>query len=95
MLALSIGLVVVSAFYISSFLVLLGTAIIFWVVILLYITPAKHVPLTLLNTSVNANSGNIERILAELSSPHYGLTNLTVNKKKLRNAAFTLSIYYL
>jgi hypothetical protein len=29
-------------------------------------------------------------ITAELASPHYGLTNLTINKKKLRNAALTI-----
>jgi hypothetical protein len=34
-------------------------------------------------------------IAAELASPHYGLTNLTVNKKKLRNMALALSILFL
>jgi hypothetical protein len=34
-------------------------------------------------------------ITAELASPHYGLTNLTINKKKLRNAALTMSLLFL
>jgi hypothetical protein len=34
-------------------------------------------------------------ITAELASPHYGLTNLTINKKKLRNAALTMTLLFL
>ena len=36
----------------------------------------------------------ILRFTAEMSSPHYGLTNLIINKRKLRNAAFALSILF-
>jgi hypothetical protein len=32
---------------------------------------------------------------AELALPRYGLTNLTINKKKLRTAAFTIGILFL
>ena len=34
-------------------------------------------------------------ITAELTSPKYGLTNLTVNKKKLKNAALTVGMLFL
>jgi hypothetical protein len=86
MLALGISLVIVSVFYISSFLALLGTAISFWAVILLYITPAKHVPLTLLNASTNANSGNIERLLAELDLTEKGVYLPPKNLKNIESS---------
>jgi hypothetical protein len=34
-------------------------------------------------------------ISAELSAPYYGLTNLTVNKKKLKKAALVTSALFL
>ena len=34
-------------------------------------------------------------ITAELASPYYGLTNLTINKKQLRNAAQTMGLLFL
>ena len=34
-------------------------------------------------------------ITTELASPHYGLTNLTINKKKLRNAALLMGLLFL
>jgi hypothetical protein len=34
-------------------------------------------------------------ITAELSSPHYGLTNLTINKKRLRKVALATAIIFL
>ena len=65
MLTLGIVLTATSAFYASSFLAILGVALIFWGAILLYITPAKHVPLTLLNAATISALGNIERTLSE------------------------------
>lgn len=32
---------------------------------------------------------------AELASPYYGHTNLTINKKKLRNAALLVGLLFL
>jgi hypothetical protein len=72
MLGLGIVLTTISAFYASSFLAILGVGIVFWGAILMYITPSKHVPLTLLNSSVS-NNGNIERILSELNLNEKGL----------------------
>jgi hypothetical protein len=34
-------------------------------------------------------------ITTELSSPRYGRTNLAIDKKKLRNAAYTTSALFL
>ena len=70
---LGIVLVVVSALYASSFIAIFGLAIIFWGAILLYIAPVKHVPLTLLNSSVYDSSDIIEQVLAELSLTEKGV----------------------
>lgn len=67
MLVLGVALLLVSAFYASSFLSIVGLAILFWACILLYITPVKHVPLTLLQASADASMGNIERVITELN----------------------------
>jgi len=34
-------------------------------------------------------------VTSELISPHYGKTNLLINKKRLRNAAVTVSTLFL
>jgi hypothetical protein len=53
-------------------------------------------PLTFLDLSLLLTvDAIILLIIAELASPHYGLTNLTINKKKLRNAALTTSLLFL
>lgn len=45
-------------------------------------------PLTFLDLSLLLTVGAIILLItAELASPHYGLTNLAINKKKIRNAA--------
>jgi len=66
MLLLCVGIVVTSAFYSSSFVAILGVTIIFWGATLLYVTPSKHVPLTLLNASAEPAAANIERLITEL-----------------------------
>ena len=63
MILLGFILIAISAFYISSFLAILGTAIIFWGTILVYVTPSKYVPLTLVNASAEVVSANIERLI--------------------------------
>jgi hypothetical protein len=73
LLCLGILLLVLSAFYVSSFIAILGTALIFWSALLLYITPSKHVPLTLLTASVESNASNIERILEEKKISEKGI----------------------
>lgn len=72
MLTIGVVLVVTSGFYVSSFLAILGVAIVFWGGILLYITPSKHVPLTLLNAASISNISNTERILSEANLTEKG-----------------------
>jgi hypothetical protein len=86
MLLLGVGLVVVSAFYASSFLAILGVAIIFWGAILLYITPSKHVPLTLLNASAEAATANIERVISELNLSEKGIYLPPKNLKNIESS---------
>ncbi len=87
MLLLGIGMVAISAFYASSFLAILGVTIIFWGLILLYITPSKHVPLTLLYASVEATVANIERLISELDLAARGVY---LPPKKLKNIESSL-----
>lgn len=63
MLSCGIFFVILSSIYASQFLAILGVSIIFWGALLLYVTPSKHAPLTLLNAT--ADLSNIERILAD------------------------------
>ena len=73
LLAMGIAGVVLSAFYASSFLAILGVSFIFWGGILLYIAPLKHVPITFLTASNTANLSNIERILSEIKFAEKGI----------------------
>jgi hypothetical protein len=53
-------------------------------------------PLSFLDLSLLlALGGTILLIIAELASPRYGLTNLTINKKKLRNVALVASLLFI
>ncbi|MGD0644627.1 MAG: hypothetical protein ABSA75_06955 [Candidatus Bathyarchaeia archaeon] len=87
MLLIGIGIVAVSALYASSFLAILGVAIIFWGAILLYITPSKHVPLTLLNASAEPAAANIERLISELNLVEKGVY---LPPKNLKDTEFSL-----
>jgi hypothetical protein len=82
MLLFGIGLVAISAFYASAFLAILGAAITFWAGILLYVTPSKHVQLTLLNAAAEASAPNIERLISELNLAECGVY---LPPKNLRN----------
>ena len=70
---LGIGLIVTSAIYVSSFLAIVGVAIIFWGSILLYITPDKQVPITFLTASTDTNMSNTERVLSEFKFTEKGI----------------------
>jgi hypothetical protein len=53
-------------------------------------------PLTFSDLSLLLAVGAISLLVAsELASFQYGLTNLTLNKKKLRNAALTTGLLFL
>jgi len=54
------------------------------------------IPLTFWDISLwLAVTAIILLITAELISPYYGHTNLLIDKKKLKNAALTLSVLFL
>lgn len=72
-ISIGAGLIIASSFLISSFIAILGTATIFWGVILMYLLPVKHVPLTLLNASVGSEISNVERILNEFNFTEKGV----------------------
>jgi hypothetical protein len=53
-------------------------------------------PLTFTDISLLFTVGAIMLLItAELASPYYGHTNLTINKKKLRNAAYASGVVFL
>jgi hypothetical protein len=70
---LGVGLIVISAIYVSSFLAIVGVAIIFWGSILLYITPDKQVTITFLTASTETNMSNTERVLSEFKFTEKGI----------------------
>lgn len=87
MLSLGSGIVIASKLYTSSFFAIFGLAIIFWGAILLYLTPSKHVPLTLLNASTEAAVSNIERVISDLDLDQKGIY---LPPDNLRNIDFSL-----
>jgi hypothetical protein len=72
MFAIGLVLVILSAYYASSFLVICGVTLVFWSLILFYIKPTKHVPITMLNALANTSSSNLERVLVELNLTEKG-----------------------
>jgi hypothetical protein len=73
LIALGALTLVISLFYTSSFLALLGFALIFWSAILLYLTPTKPVYLELLNATAQPGMANIETILDEYNLTQKGI----------------------
>ena len=65
--------IIISAFFDSSFLAVLGTAVVFWGVILFYLTPEKNLPLSLINSFLNGSLDNIERVLKEFNISEKGI----------------------
>jgi hypothetical protein len=89
MLLLGFDIVAVSAFYASSFLAILGVAIIFWGAMLLYITPTKHVPIVMLYAEAEVSASNIERIINESGM---SLTGIYLPPRNLKNVDSSLVI---
>jgi hypothetical protein len=85
-LLIGIELLLVSAYYFSSFLAILGTAIIFWGAILLYVTPSKHVPLAMFNALAEAASANIERLILEFNLTERGVYLSPENLGKIESS---------
>ena len=83
---IGVALTVLSALNGSSFLAILGVAIIFWGAFLLYITPSMHVPLTLLNASAEAAVANIEWVISELNLTEKGVYLPPKNLKNIESS---------
>lgn len=73
MIALGAATLLISTFYTSSFLAILGFALIFWGTILLYTTPTKPVFYELLSAAAEPSAANIERILTEYNLSQKGI----------------------
>lgn len=86
MLVTGITTLLVSAVYSSSFLAILGVALIFWGGILLYIAPTKQVSIVLLNKVVNTQSSNIERILTHFKFTEKGVYLPPKNLKTIESS---------
>ena len=53
-------------------------------------------PLTFMDVSLLFTVGAIVLLItAELSSPYYGQTKLTINRQKLKNAAYATGVVFL
>jgi hypothetical protein len=65
MFILGLVLVIISMFYVSSFLAILGVALFLGGGILLYIAPTKQVPIAMFYAEEKVSAGNIERIINE------------------------------
>jgi hypothetical protein len=72
-LAIGAIILVISSLYASGFLVLFGSALIFWGVILLYLTPSIHVSIKILQASSLSSLENIEEILVNANSSGRGI----------------------
>jgi hypothetical protein len=86
MFAIGIAIVVASAFYVSSFVAVIGLGMVYWGAILLYVAPSKHVPLTLLNASADSNMSNIEHVLSELNLTEKGIYLPPKNLKNIEGS---------
>jgi hypothetical protein len=84
LIIIGISLLTISTIYVSSFTAILGVAFLFLAGIFLYITPVKHVPLILLNASLNSN---IDRILNEFDLSEKGIY---LPPKNIGNSAISL-----
>lgn len=87
LLLIGVLLIIVSAFYVSSFLTILGVSVLLWGIVLLYVTPSKHIPLTLLNASNEVTAANIERLILELDLSESGIY---LPARNLKNTEYSL-----
>jgi hypothetical protein len=86
MVTLGASLVALSAFYVSSFLAILGVALVFWGCILLYVAPVKQVPYDLLEAAADVNAGGIERVLSEFNLSKKGVYLPPKNLKDIQSS---------
>ena len=72
-IALGIATLVYSTYFISEFFAMVSFSLIFWGVILLYITPTNTPFMDLLNSVTGSSTANIERILTEFKINQKGI----------------------
>ncbi len=65
MFVLGLVLVIISMFYVSSIIAILGVALFLGGAILLYVTPTRQVPIAMFNAEAEVSASNIERIITE------------------------------
>jgi hypothetical protein len=83
---LGIATIALSLFFDSYFLTIFGIALLFWSIILYYITPTKQIPIIFLEESVTAHIENIERIIQEYNLEHKGVYLPPKNLKKVESS---------
>ncbi|MCW4005720.1 MAG: hypothetical protein NWF04_03875 [Candidatus Bathyarchaeota archaeon] len=90
LVVVGIVLLLISSFDASSYLAIFGTAVIFWGVILFYISPSRTVPLTFVDAIVTSQFDNLERILLEFNSSEKGLYIPPKNLKNIESSLIFL-----
>jgi hypothetical protein len=76
----------ISAFYVSSFLAIVGTAFLFWGVVLFYLMPERHVPLAFVDALTNDSYHNTELILSEFGMFEKGIYLPPRNLKEIESS---------
>jgi hypothetical protein len=66
-LATGIMSLVISVFFFSSPLAIIGLTLTFWGAVLLYITPSRHVSVEIMTTAISSTLANIEKVINDLS----------------------------
>jgi hypothetical protein len=80
---LGLVLVILSMFYVSSLLAIIGVALFLGGAILLYIAPTKQVPIAMLYAEAEVSTSNIERIINEWGM---NLQGIYLPPRNLKNA---------
>lgn len=86
MLIIGALLIAISIFYNASILAILGTAFLFWGVILFYLTTSKHIPLTYLDFLTIGSPDTVERILSEFNLTEKGIYLPPKNLKRMESS---------
>lgn len=86
MLSLGITVFVLSVFFVSSFMAIIGIALIFWCGFLLYVAPVKQVPVDYLTTLLGLDVSNIDRIIVEMNLSEKGIYLPPKNLKHIESS---------
>jgi hypothetical protein len=67
MVLFGITLVMLSGFFVSSFLAIVGVTLLFWGAILYYVKPTKQVPFSFVAATSNSSTDNINKFLSAIN----------------------------